>query len=241
MKILLTNDDGFEALGIRALYNALKDDHNVSMIAPDRNRSGVSHAMTFTKPVIIEEREDKIFSCNGTTVDCIAFGLSGNFVEKPDIILSGINLGPNLGTDLLYSGTAGGARQGLMLGIPSVAFSGVRNASASYFKAGADFAAKNLLRFLELLDQDHFLNINFPENLSVSTPTRFTSLSRRIYDERVEVISPKDYRGSYCFLKDFNVTAKDDPSDDSAAIKRGEIAISLVKILPEVTIPKESF
>lgn len=241
MKILLTNDDGFEALGIRALYDALKDDHNVSMIAPDRNRSGVSHAMTFTEPVVIEERKENIFSCSGTPVDCIAFGLSGNFVEKPDIILSGINLGPNLGTDLLYSGTAGGARQGLMLGIPSVALSGVRNASVAHFEAGAAFAARNLLRFIELLDRDHFLNINFPENLRESTPTRFTTLSRRVYDERVEVLNPKDYRGSYCFLKDFNVAAKEDPSDDSAAIKRGEIALSLVKILPEVTIPKESF
>lgn len=241
MKILLTNDDGFEAPGIRALYDALKDDHTVSIIAPDKNRSGVSHAMTFTEPVVIEERRDNIFRCSGTPVDCVAFGLSGGFVERPDIVLSGINLGPNLGTDILYSGTAGGARQGLMLGIPSVAFSGIHNATDSHFEAGAAFAARNLFRFLELLDKDHFFNINFPDNLSDSTPTRFTTLSKRIYDERVESFNPGGYRGSYCFLKDFKVRAEENPSDDSAAVKRGEIALSLVRILPEVTLPKELF
>jgi 5'-nucleotidase len=125
MNILLTNDDGINSDGILKLAEALRSggNHKVTIIAPDVNRSGVSHALSFfNNAVKLYRIEEDTWSCTGFPADCIIAGL-GFLPERPDIVLSGINRGENLGTDLIYSGTAAAARQGGLAGIPSIALS----------------------------------------------------------------------------------------------------------------------
>jgi 5'-nucleotidase len=126
MNILLTNDDGFDSPGILALAAALRENgHRTTVFAPDRDRSGVSHSISFLgrHPLVLSPRGEDSWSCSGLPVDCVVTALLGAIPYRPDLILSGINRGANLGTDLLYSGTAAAARQGSLFGIPSIALS----------------------------------------------------------------------------------------------------------------------
>ncbi|MDR0730727.1 MAG: hypothetical protein LBF63_03595 [Treponema sp.] len=117
MNILLTNDDGCESPGILLLASALRENgHRAAVLAPDRDRSGVSHSISFLDgPLILKSRGEDTWSCSGLPVDCVVTAMLGAIPYKPDLILSGINRGANLGTDLLYSGTAAAARQGSLL------------------------------------------------------------------------------------------------------------------------------
>lgn len=123
MHILVTNDDGVFAPGITALANALSTIARVTVIAPDQNRSGVSRAITLENPLRIMQSPTGWWQLNGTPADCIKLALSGFLNEEPDMVVSGINAGPNLGDDVLYSGTVGGAMEGRFLKYPPIAFS----------------------------------------------------------------------------------------------------------------------
>jgi len=152
VKILLTNDDGFEALGINVLRERLLDDnHEVYVMAPASNQSGTSQSICMESGMKVKEIDENLYACAGTPADCVMTAIHGKVFEKPDMILSGINRGPNLGLDILYSGTCGAARQGVLLGIPSVALSVMfpddeiyGSENDSDYEAMADFAAKNL-------------------------------------------------------------------------------------------------
>ncbi|TFG60697.1 MAG: 5'/3'-nucleotidase SurE, partial [Spirochaetales bacterium] len=106
MKILLTNDDGIQSPGLGALEDRLSSDHEIWVLAPDNERSGSSHAITLKGAVRMRNLSPRHISCNGTPADCVLYGLLGVLPERPDIVLSGINIGHNLGTDIVYSGTA---------------------------------------------------------------------------------------------------------------------------------------
>jgi len=121
--ILLTNDDGIHASGIRALYNAFKDIHDVYIVAPDRERSASSHSLTLHRPLKVRELGEKIFSVNGTPTDCVALAVNKVLPKRPELVISGINDGPNLGDDITYSGTVSAAIEGTILGIPSFSIS----------------------------------------------------------------------------------------------------------------------
>lgn len=166
MKILLTNDDGINAEGILALYDALKDMAEVTMIAPDSERSAVGHGITIADPLRVKEfkRDGRVigYSTSGTPADCVKLGISTLMIEKPDIVVSGINAGPNLGINVLYSGTVSGAMEGAILGIPSMALS-----LASWTDCDYGFAARHscvLARNLVAmgLPAGTMLNVNFP-------------------------------------------------------------------------------
>ena len=128
MQVLLTNDDGIDSPGLLALVKVLSGEHDLLVCAPDAQRSAVSRAMTLYTPLRAEKREDfaalcrNVYAVSGTPVDCVRLGL-GNLFPRPQAVLSGINLGPNLGTDTLYSGTCGAAQEGAVQGIPSIALS----------------------------------------------------------------------------------------------------------------------
>lgn len=146
MKLLLVNDDGWQAEGIQILYEKLKKHHDVAICAPYGNRSAVSNCFTLEKPIEIEKHGENIFSCSGFPTDCVMAGLFGNFLPfVPDAVVSGINRGGNMGTDTLYSGTASAARQAVISGVPAVAFS-LEDTNWKNFKydALAEFAAKNI-------------------------------------------------------------------------------------------------
>jgi 5'-nucleotidase len=123
MKILVSNDDGITAPGIAALENAAKDFAELIVVAPDKNQSGVSNALTLHDPIKIERLAAKRIKVFGTPTDCVHLALTGLIEEKFDMVLSGINLGANLGDDVWYSGTVAAAMEGRFLGLPSIAFS----------------------------------------------------------------------------------------------------------------------
>ena len=131
MNILVTNDDGIAAEGLEALINELKGLcnaqnkplHTITVIAPDTERSGVSHAMTLRHPTKVRRLNEGLYTCSGTPADCVIVAGLGIVKEKIDLVVSGINRGPNLGTDIVYSGTCAAARQAALVGIPSIAVS----------------------------------------------------------------------------------------------------------------------
>ena len=125
MKILISNDDGFQAAGIVALYEALKDVAEVEVIAPEQNNSAKSNALTLHSPLSVQRAANGFRYVNGTPADCVHIALSGLLDYRPDLVVSGINNGANMGDDTIYSGTVGAAMEGFLFGIPAIAFSQV--------------------------------------------------------------------------------------------------------------------
>ena len=165
MKLLVTNDDGIQAGGIHTLAKALHVDHDVYMYAPSDEKSGVGHSFTFLQPlrVVPVEREYKAFAINGTPVDCVKLG-TYHMGEKPDFIVSGINRGANLGTDVLYSGTASAAIEGVLLGIPSLAVSCAGEKEPMHYETAAYFAKQALAYMIDNpMPPFIMLNLNVPD------------------------------------------------------------------------------
>lgn len=168
MKILLTNDDGYNAPGILTLYKTLALDHDVILIAPDRERSAVGHGITLHEPMRITpvtlDNNDTGYAITGTPVDCIKLGLFELCKTAPDLIISGINPGSNTGININYSGTVGAAREGAINGITSMAVSILKKSSALDFDGMAKFTAHLAGRIHEFdLPLGTFLNINAPD------------------------------------------------------------------------------
>jgi 5'-nucleotidase len=166
MNILITNDDGINAEGISALYKAVKDMGNVTVVAPDSERSAVGHAITISDPLRVKEvfKDGKFFgyATSGTPADCIKLAVRAILKEKPDLVISGINLGANTGYNVLYSGTVSGATEGAILGIPSFAIS-LGTYEKPDFSFAAEFARKVAGHILERrLPRGTLLSVNVP-------------------------------------------------------------------------------
>ncbi|MCJ7821768.1 MAG: 5'/3'-nucleotidase SurE, partial [Armatimonadetes bacterium] len=187
MKILITNDDGIRAPGLTALHAALLPLGDVLVIAPERPRSACGHAITLHKPLRLMPVEmpdgSEGFAINGFPADCVALGVSDHLGGHPDLVVSGINLGPNLGVDMIYSGTVAAAREGAICGIPSIALS-VASYDASNFQPAAEFAAYLAQAVLEQgLPEGTFLNVNVPAGpTSQIRGVALTRQSRISYD-----------------------------------------------------------
>ncbi|MCG5061803.1 MAG: 5'/3'-nucleotidase SurE [Limnoraphis sp. WC205] len=169
MKLLISNDDGIFAQGIRSLANHLAEvGHEVKVVCPDQERSATGHGLTLHQPIRAEKVESvfhpqvKAWACSGTPADCVKLALFGLLDTRPDFVLAGVNHGPNLGTDVLYSGTVSAAMEGMIEGIPSIALS-LGSYSARQFQASVRFAER-LLKQLEKcpLSQVMLLNVNIP-------------------------------------------------------------------------------
>lgn len=168
MKILVGNDDGIFAPGVRALANTLALDHEVTVVCPDRERSATGHGLTIHQPIRAEQVQsmfiDQVtaWACSGTPADCIKLALGALLESPPDFVLSGINQGPNLGTDVLYSGTVSAAMEGVIEGITSIAFS-YGSFTDQQFQPAANFG-KQLLEHLiqHPLSEPMLLNVNVP-------------------------------------------------------------------------------
>lgn len=164
MKILVSNDDGYLAKGINCLALHLKESHEIVVVAPDRNKSGASNSLTLTNPLRVFKSENNGFLyVEGTPTDCVHLALTGLIEMQPDIVVSGINHGSNLGDDTLYSGTVAAAMEGRFLGLPSIAISLSGRAQAHY-----DSAAKVALKLLSQfshhgLPKSIVLNVNVPD------------------------------------------------------------------------------
>jgi 5'-nucleotidase len=227
MRVLLTNDDGITASGLNALRRALLELPKIDLevIAPDSNRSATGRAVTLHDPIRVEEVEfgdgTTGFATDGTPVDCVRFASLGLIEAPPELIVSGINHGANLGDDITYSGTVAAALEGIMLGIPAVAVSLVR---------GGDFAplAAFVARLVDELDEvpmpeGTLLNVNGPGG-EVSG-ARACRLGKRVYNDRMELTEEDRGRRRYRLYGE-EPSYEHEPGTDFAAIAEGLIAVT---------------
>lgn len=166
MRVLISNDDGVDTPGILALAEGLRGaGHSVTVVAPDRDRSGASNSLTLDQPIRARPLRDGVWQVAGTPTDCVHLALSGLLDADPDIVVSGINNSANLGDDVIYSGTVAAAMEGRFLGLPAVAMSLVtREGSARHFEVAAKAAVAIIARLCEdPLPADTILNVNVPD------------------------------------------------------------------------------
>jgi 5'-nucleotidase len=161
MRILISNDDGYLAPGIIALANALSSIAEIAVVAPDSNRSGSSNSLTLDRPLSVYRAENGFYFINGTPSDCVHVALTGVLDFRPDLIVSGINQGQNMGDDTLYSGTVAAATEGFLFGVPAIAFSQV-DKGWLHLDAAARIAREIVERGFGLLQKPYLLNVNIP-------------------------------------------------------------------------------
>ncbi len=186
--ILVTNDDGINSDGLIALYMAMREVGDAIVVAPDREKSAVGHALTMHRPLKVERLNDNIYTVNGTPTDCVVVAVEKLLDKKPDILVSGINRGANLGDDITYSGTVSAAIEGTLLGIPSVAISMVyEDGQPMRYETASNFA-KRLVRFIldRGLPDDTLLNVNVPNvDEKEIRGVKFTRQGKRVYDNAI--------------------------------------------------------
>lgn len=254
MNILLTNDDGIGAEGIAVLSRILSKEHSIYIVAPKANRSGASCQMNCAVPLELGTADkaallcEAAYSLDGSPVDCVLSALKGSYVPvKVDAVVSGINHGPNIGTDIIYSGTCGGARHASLSGIPGIALSidsGVREkgdeSGSLYFEEAALFALKNLGKLISLcgkavrLDSRHtyfsrFVNVNIPA-LKAYKGARLTVPCIRRYWESVQVA--QECGKWYSRTDGADVLSFGDENSDSAATESGYVSVSVIRAEP---------
>jgi 5'-nucleotidase len=162
MNILLSNDDGVNAEGIAVLFEHLSKEHNVTVFAPDRNCSGMSNALSLHTPLRIEKMPSGFYAVNGTPSDCVQVALNRFISDEPDLVVSGINHGPNLGDDTIYSGTVAAALEGRHMGLPAIAVS-LCSKRNSDFNSAAKLTCDIIRRLASHpLEQNEILNVNVP-------------------------------------------------------------------------------
>lgn len=163
MRILVSNDDGYFAPGIAALAEALSSLGEVTVVAPERDRSGASNSLTLDRPLSLRQTANGFFYVNGTPTDCVHLAVTGMLADLPDMVVSGVNHGANMGDDTIYSGTVAAATEGFLLGVPSMAVS-LASKQASDFSAAARVARDLAAGFLQRpLGRPVLLNVNVPD------------------------------------------------------------------------------
>lgn len=189
--ILITNDDGIHSPGIKALQSALATIGRTVVIAPDRDNSAVSHSLTMNRPLKVHKLAEDMYSVDGTPTDCVAVGLKKILPAPPDILISGINGGANLGDDISYSGTVSAAIEGTMYSIPSMALS-VGGEIPYDFRAAQQVARCMALKILNNhLPEDTLLNINVPSGQTYGK-IRVTCQGRRLWENAIqETLDPR--------------------------------------------------
>jgi 5'-nucleotidase len=197
MRILISNDDGYLAPGINALADALAAVADIVVVAPDSNRSGASNSLSLDRPLSVQQAANGFFFVNGTPTDCVHIALTGLLDYRPDLVVSGINNGQNMGDDTLYSGTVAAATEGYLFGIPAIAFSQVTG-GWEHLDSAARLARDLVLRRFESLPAPFLLNVNIP-NLPYEALDRIsaTRLGRRHQSE--PVVRSLDPRGREIF------------------------------------------
>lgn len=232
MRILISNDDGVNATGIHTLAEELKKIADVTVIAPDRNRSAASNSLTMQVPIRVQKLANNYYSVSGTPTDCVHLALRGYFEQKFDMVVSGINHGSNLGDDVIYSGTVAAATEGRILGMPAIAVSlSGEKGPVVHFKT----AARVAWQLVEKLQKDPLpaatiLNVNVPDvpltELRGFEVTRCGS--RHVSEEIVKMLDP---RGMPIFWVGTEGPEEDaGPGTDFHAIKSQKVSITPLKI-----------
>lgn len=227
MKILVTNDDGIFAPGIRALADSLASVGEVAVVAPDRERSAVSHALTLHHPLRAECLEPGRFAVDGTPTDCVNLGIHSLLDFHPDLVVSGINRGANLGDDVTYSGTVAAAMEATLMGIPAFAVSLVSREEHGDYGAAAAFSARLAVSILANgLPKDTFLNVNVPDVSPdlLRAPIVTTQGKRRYEGTIVDKVDPRGR--SYYWIGTADLDFLDIDGSDFAAVSRGHISVT---------------
>lgn len=235
MRILLTNDDGIQAKGIHSLIRELSRIAELYLVAPDRERSGTGHSITVFEPIKAVPTSlpgvKKAWIVGGTPVDCVKLALARLIQEDVDLVVSGINHGPNLGTDVLYSGTVSAAAEGVIMGCPSVAVSLNAEDSDMDFDTAARFTRQMIQLVLrEGIEPTTLVNINVPALTADRIKgVRITRLGVRNYDNLFE--ERRDPRGNTYYWMGGGVVEEDqEPESDVAAVQEGYISITPIHL-----------
>jgi 5'-nucleotidase len=230
MRILLSNDDGYFASGLAALAEALAGLAEIVVVAPEQNRSGASNSLTLDRPLMLKKAASGFYFVNGTPTDCVHLAVTGMLDKLPDIIVSGINAGANMGDDTIYSGTVAAATEGFLLGIPSIAISLTSFEGNNFATAGR--VARDLVeRFIRNpVKEPVLLNVNVPDiphdQLKGMEVTR---LGRRHKAEPVvKMQSPRNE--TVYWVGAAGAAADAGPGTDFAAVERGAVSITPLQI-----------
>jgi 5'-nucleotidase len=230
MRILLSNDDGYFAPGLAALAEALQGLGEIVVVAPEQNRSGASNSLTLDRPLLLKKAASGFHFVNGTPTDCVHLAVTGMLEKLPDIIVSGINLGANMGDDTIYSGTVAAATEGYLLGIPSIAIS-MTSFEGNNFASAGRVARELVERFIRNpIREPVLLNVNVPDiphgELKGMEVTR---LGRRHKAEPVvKMISPR--KETVYWVGAAGAAADAGPGTDFNAVERGFVSITPLQI-----------
>ena len=230
MRILLSNDDGYFAPGLAVLAEALSAIGEIVVVAPEQNRSGASNSLTLDRPLFLKKAASGFHFVNGTPTDCVHLAVTGMLDRLPDIIVSGINHGANMGDDTIYSGTVAAATEGFLLGIPSIAIS-LTSFEGNNFETAGQVARELVERFIrDPIKEPVLLNVNVPDipyaNLKGMEVTR---LGRRHKAEPVvKMISPR--KETVFWVGAAGAAADAGPGTDFNAIERGCVSITPLQI-----------
>jgi 5'-nucleotidase len=230
-RILVTNDDGVHAEGIRRLAEAVAPYGEITVVAPIQEASAIGHALTLRRPLRIETIADRVFAIDGTPTDCVNIAITHILREKPDLIVSGINKGWNLGDDVTYSGTVSGALEGALLGIPSIAFSAQRLKDAADYEPAAKAASTVTAAVLERgMPKFTLLNVNTPwgpnKGFRVTVQAKRNHIT--VVDERVD---PR--HRAYYWIEEGENTWEPHDRSDYQAVRDGYVSITPLQ--PDMT------
>ena len=231
--ILLTNDDGIHAPGLQLLFQQSRELGRITIIAPEHDSSAASHSLTMNRPLRVRELAENIYAINGTPTDCITIGIGKILPQKPDLVISGINPGPNLGDDVSYSGTVSAAIESTMLGIPAIAVSLAAESDPLYYETAVDFSVRLAKLILAKgLPPDTLLNVNIPNTASDRIEgIAFTRRGRRLYEDAIkETFDPWGRRHYWIGGGTPSFDAGEDT--DSAAISVNKISITPMHLDP---------
>lgn len=230
VRILLSNDDGVYAKGLKTLSDSLQDVAQLEIVAPDRNRSGASNSLTLNAPLHVKRLENGMISVEGTPTDCVHIAITGLLYETPDMVVTGINAGSNLGDDVWYSGTVAAALEGRFLGLPSIALSLVGDREKHFETAGK--VARKLIEYVlaERLPSNTILNVNVPDiPYSELKGFEITRLGTRHCAE--PTIRQMDPRGHVIYWVGPAGAEQDaGPGTDFYAVKNNKVSITPIRV-----------
>ena len=230
MRILLTNDDGIASPALAQLQRNLSAFGRVITIAPDRNQSASSQSLTLHRPLRIQEVAEDTYSVDGTPTDCVLVAFHGQWGEKPDLVVSGINHGPNMGEDVFYSGTVAAAIEGVLQGVPGLAASLVTRAETD-FREPADIVGRLLRQVLERgLTRRLLLNVNIPYlPTEAIRGVRITRLGTRVYEDTL--VRKVDPRGrDYFWIGGEDPVWRPDEGTDFHSVDAGYVSVTPLQL-----------
>ncbi|MEJ2454393.1 MAG: 5'/3'-nucleotidase SurE [Candidatus Thiodiazotropha sp.] len=230
MKILLSNDDGYQAPGLQSLADALSTLAEIVVVAPDQDRSGASNSLTLVNPLRARTMENGFIRVDGTPTDCVHLAITGLLEDEPDLVVSGINAGPNMGDDVLYSGTVAAATEGRFLGLPAIAIS-MNSHDPEHIETGARVALELVQRLIRSpLTENVILNVNVPD-LPYAELRGFRSTRLGHRHKAEPVVKTTDPRGKTIYWVGPAGAEQDaGPGTDFHAVREGYVSVTPLQV-----------